>query len=97
MKIFPEEELFGLGSQMRRIVVSIAGNIAEGYRRKYRKEYIPFLHVAYGSCREPETWVSLSSDFGMVDRETFRKRSGLGTEISKLLRKLILSLSKSEV
>jgi four helix bundle protein len=97
MKIFPKEELFGLGSQMRKWAISIAGNLAEGYRRKYRKEYIHYLYVAYGSCRGLETMISLSSDLGMIDRETFGKRSGLEPEFSKLLRKLILSLSKSEV
>jgi four helix bundle protein len=96
MKIFPKEELFGLGSQMRRRAISIAGNLAEGYRREYRKEYIHYLHVAYGS-RELETMISLSCDLEMIDRETFGKRSGLEPEFSKLLRKLILSLSKSEV
>jgi four helix bundle protein len=50
MKIFPKEELFGLGSRVRRRAISIAGNITEGYRRKYRKEYIQFLPVAYGSA-----------------------------------------------
>jgi four helix bundle protein len=96
-RIFPKTELFGLVSQMRRSAISIACNIAEGYRRKYRKEYIQFLHVAYGSCSELETLISLSFDLGMTEQETFAKMKDLETEVSKLLRKLILSLSKSEV
>jgi len=96
-KMLPKEELFGLVSQMRRGAISIACNIAEGYRRKYRKEYSQFLHVAYGSCSEMETLISLSFDLGMIEQETFGKLSDLETEISKLLRKLILSLSKLEV
>ena len=96
-KMFPKTELFGLVSQMRRSAISIACNIAEGYRRKYRKEYIQFLHVSYGSCSELETLISLSFDLLMIEQEPFAKRKDLETEVSKLLRKLILSLSKSEV
>ena len=96
-KIFPKGELFGLVSQMRRSAISIVCNIAGGYRRKYRKEYIQFLHVAYGSCSELETLISLSFDLGMIAQETFGKLSELETEVSKLLRKLIISLSKTEV
>jgi four helix bundle protein len=96
-KIFPKTELFGLVSQMRKSAISIACNIAEGYRRQYRKEYIRFLHVAYGSCSGLETLISLSFDLGMIEQETFAKLKDLETEVSKLLRKLILALSKSEV
>ncbi len=48
-KKFPKEEIFGLVSQMRRSAVSIPCNIAEGYRRNHRKEYIQFLYIASGS------------------------------------------------
>ncbi len=53
-------------------------NIAEGYRRRYRKEYIQFLHVAHGSCGELETLISLSYDLGMIEQETFGKLSESG-------------------
>jgi four helix bundle protein len=59
-KKFPKEEIYGIISQMRRCAVSIPCNIAEGYRRGHRKEYIQFLYVAYGSCSELETLLSLS-------------------------------------
>ena len=48
-KNYPEEEKYGLISQMRRCAVSIPSNIAEGYRRVGRKEYIQFLRIALGS------------------------------------------------
>jgi four helix bundle protein len=48
-KTFPREELFGLVSQMRRSAVSIPCNIAEGYCRTHRKEYVQFLNIAFGS------------------------------------------------
>ena len=70
---FPEEELYGLSSQMKRAVISIPSNIAEGYRRGLRKECIQFLRAAFGSCSEPETQVSLAYDLKFLsdkDRNT---------------------------
>ena len=91
---YPKEEIYGLVSQMRRSAVSIPCNIAEGYRRGYRKEYIQFLRMAHGSCGELETLLSLSYDLAILDRITFEKLYPLQEEISKLLRALISSLLK---
>ena len=52
---FPADEQYGLVSQMRRSAVSIPCNIAEGYCRAHRKEYVQFLSIALGSCGEEET------------------------------------------
>jgi four helix bundle protein len=52
---FPKAETYGLTSQIRRASVSLASNIAEGYGRKSRGEYIHFLHIALGSLRELDT------------------------------------------
>ena len=51
-KTFPKEELYGMTTQIRRASVSIAANIAEGYGRKTRGEYIQFLYIAQGSLKE---------------------------------------------
>ena len=91
---YPKEEIYGLTSQMRRSAVSIPCNIAEGYRRGHRKEYIQFLYMAQGSCGELETLMSLSYDLGMFDKNTFEKLYPMQEEVSKLLRGLITSLSK---
>ncbi|MDR3689547.1 MAG: four helix bundle protein [Fimbriimonas sp.] len=53
----PSEERFGLTQQMRRAAVSVPSNIAEGYGRRYRKEYLKFLSDSYGSLYELETQV----------------------------------------
>jgi len=93
-KNYPKEEIYGLTSQMRRSAVSIPCNIAEGYRRGHRKEYVQFLYIAQGSCGELETLMSLSNDLGMLDRNTFEKLYSMQEEVSKLLRGLISSLLK---
>jgi four helix bundle protein len=52
---FPRTEIYGLTSQIRRASVSVASNIAEGYGRKSKSEYVHFLHIALGSLRELDT------------------------------------------
>lgn len=52
---FPNSELYGLSSQMRKAAVSIPSNIAEGFVRQYTKEYTQFLFISLGSCAELET------------------------------------------
>jgi four helix bundle protein len=93
---YPYDERFGLVSQMRRSSVSIPCNIAEGYSRKYIKEYLQFLYVAYGSCSELETLLALSKDLGLLNGEKYSKLYDLQEEVSKLLNGLIKSLSQKK-
>jgi len=65
-KNFPNDEIYGLSSQMRRAAVSIPSNIAEGYGRYYNKEYKQFLSIAYSSLCELETQYLLSVDLGYI-------------------------------
>jgi four helix bundle protein len=89
---FPKAEQYGLVQQMRRASVSIPSNIAEGYRRKNRKEYIQFLNIAYGSSGELDTQMSLAHDLGMLQEDDFIVVQRLTEEVSKLLFNLIKSL-----
>ena len=91
-KNYPKEEIYGLVSQMRRSAASIPCNIAEGYRRGHRKEYIQFLHLAHGSCGELETLLSLSLDLGLLDKNVFDGLYSMQEEVSRLLNGLISSL-----
>jgi four helix bundle protein len=62
-KEFPIEEKFGLTSQIRRAIISIPSNIAEGTSRSSDKEFSRFLEIGLGSSFELETQLILSSDF----------------------------------
>jgi four helix bundle protein len=64
---FPIEEKYGLTSQIRRAVVSVPSNIAEGYGRKTTTDYIKYLYIAYGSLCELETQIFLSSDLDLIE------------------------------
>lgn len=66
-KSFPKEEAYGMMSQIRRSSAGIAANIAEGYGRGNRNEYIHFLRIAQGSLKELETHLFLSGMVGLAE------------------------------
>ena len=57
---FPTHEKYGLSSQMQRAAVSVPSNVAEGYRRQYRKEYLQHLSIAHGSLAELDTQLEIA-------------------------------------
>ncbi len=66
---FPQSELYGLTSQIRRSAVSVASNIAEGYGRKTKSEYIQFLHISLGSLRELDTQLIIAHRVRLTDHK----------------------------
>lgn len=66
---FPENEKFGLISQLRRASISIPSNIAEGASRSSNKDFARFLEIAMGSAYEIETQILISSDLGFLSEE----------------------------
>ena len=66
-KQFPQEEIYGLTSQIKRAVVSVPRNIAEGAGRKSSKEFIQFLYISLGSLSEVDTQLLLAKRLDFVE------------------------------
>lgn len=90
---FPKSEIYGLASQMRRCAVSIPSNVAEGYTRAHRQEYIQFSRTAFASGAELETQLLLAKELGFINLKDFTSLSDLLTEVMKMLNKLTSVLS----
>ena len=89
---FPTEERYGLTLQIRRSVVSIPSNIAEGYGRKTTLDYVRMLYISYGSVCELETQILLVGDLGLIENgELFTLKKDIA-EIERMLKTLIKSL-----
>ena len=88
----PKDELYGLVNQMRRAVVSIPSNIAEGNSRNSHKEYIRFLSIARGSKSEIETQLVICERLKYLDNGDLKHAVGLCSEVGKMLNALIKKL-----
>jgi len=91
---FPKLEQFGLPQQLRRASVSVPSNIAEGWGRKSRVDYVRFLKMARGSMYEVQTQLSIASDLGFMTQE--HEIHELAAESERVLNGLIRALENSE-
>jgi four helix bundle protein len=92
---FPNQEKFGLSSQINRSAVSIPSNIAEGAGRNSNKEFIQFIGVATGSLYELETQLIIAEQIGYLKDEEFQLLLELIKEIGNMLFALKKSLDNS--
>ena len=92
---FPDSEKFGLTNQLRRAVVSVPSNIAEGQARQHTKEFKQLLYVARGSLAEVDTQLTIAAELGFADggAET-RVRERLD-EVRRMLNGLAAKLPRS--
>ena len=88
----PKEEQFELASQMRRAVVSIPSNIAEGQGRKTAREFLRFLSIARGSRAELETQLLLAQRLGYLTKEQIEPAVLLYNEVGRMLHSLMQSI-----
>ena len=91
-KGFPKEEIYGMTSQIRRAAASIPANIAEGYGRKSRAEYIRFLYIAQGSLKELETHLLLSQRVELESPQNISPILKQCESVGRLLTALIRAL-----
>ena len=89
VKLLPKEELYSLSDQMRRAVISIPSNIAEGQQRNTTKDFLRFLSIAKGSLGELETQLIICEKLGYLTTEQTQPIVAQCTEISKMLNALI--------
>ncbi|MBX7173547.1 MAG: four helix bundle protein [Pyrinomonadaceae bacterium] len=93
-KKFPREELYGLTLQIRKAVVSIPSNIAEGQGRNSTKEFIRHLFIAYGSLMETETQGLVAEMQSYITAEETVVLMNKTAEVGRLINGLINSLEK---
>ncbi|MEG4087652.1 four helix bundle protein [Microcoleus sp. POL10_C6] len=88
---FPKSELYGLTSQVRRSAVSVASNIAEGYGRRTKNEYLHFLHISLGSLRELDTQLIIAQRVKLADNKLF---TPLINEVEEMQKIMVATVNK---
>jgi four helix bundle protein len=94
-RTFPKEELYGLSSQLRRAVVSIPSNIAEGQGRAGPVEFSRFLNIAYGSLLEVETQLLIAKRLQYVNETELNSVLELVSRVGQLINGLLRSLKNT--
>jgi four helix bundle protein len=93
---FPAVEQFGLTSQIKRAVISITSNIAEGFSRQTKPDKIHFYHIALGSCTEVQNQLMAARDLEFLSVSEFKNLADLSVEVHKILNGLIKSLKDNK-
>lgn len=86
---FPSAEAFGLMSQLRRAVVSITSNIAEGFSRHSFRDKVHFWNIALGSLTEVQNQLLIARDVGYLTKKQFSSLADQTVTVSKILNGLI--------
>ena len=94
---FPKREIYGLTSQVRRAAISVPSNIAEGYGRGSRREYIQFLSIAQGSLKEMETQTIIAQRLAYATPSQAERVLTEAEVVGKMLGSLIRSLKAKGV
>jgi len=91
---FPDEEKFGLVSQLRRSAISVPSNMAEGYGRNSNKDFIRFLNIAMGSLFEIQTQIQIAYNLKFIEQQNFDELFEQSREIERMMSSFIKSLDK---
>lgn len=93
---FPMDEKYSLERQLKRAIVSVPANIAEGCRREHQKELIHFINISLGSLSEFRYYLLLCKDLGYLSEVIFNELMKECLLIDKMLDSLKLKLKKSK-
>ncbi|MDP2692598.1 MAG: four helix bundle protein [bacterium] len=88
-KNFPKEEMYGLSSQLRRALISITSNIAEGFGRPSYKEKLRFYYISKGSLLETQNQLIVAKDLNYLSKEDFDKINNKLIIVHKMLNAFI--------
>ncbi len=91
---WPDDERYGMTSQIRRAAFSIPSNVAEGHGRLGKAEMRHHLYIAHGSLCEVETLIYLAADLGMLDQERRDSFLADSAEVGSIVRGFIMSLDR---
>jgi four helix bundle protein len=94
-KSFPAEERFGLSAQVRRAVVGVPSDIAEGHGRSSKADFLRFLDMALGSLNETETQLLAAAKLGYLEEPQLIRAFELSEGVRGLTKALIASLRRS--
>ena len=97
IKTFPMEEKYNLTDQLRRAVVGIPSNIAEGAARNTKKEFANFLYIAQGSLSELDTQLEIAFKVGYIKSNDFENLELKMDRIGKMISGLIKALKQSTI
>jgi four helix bundle protein len=94
-KQFPDSEKFGMTGQLRRAIISVCSNIAEGSSRKSKKDQVHFYNIAFSSLMETLNQLIISNDLEYLDYQSLTELRKEIHPISLMLNGLCNSLGKS--
>ncbi len=89
VKVFPADELYALTSQIKRSATSIPSNIAEGYGREGKKDYLRFLNIALSSLFELQTQIEIAFNLAFIKEDNFNALYDSTREIERMLTSFI--------
>ncbi|WP_317167644.1 four helix bundle protein [Flagellimonas sp. HSM57] len=91
---FPKEEVYGLTSQIKRSAISVPSNIAEGYGRKGKKDYLKFLNISISSLFELQTQLEIANNLKFLTDKDFKEVYEDSREIERMLSSFIRKIAE---
>jgi len=95
-RTFPDEELYGIVSQMKRAASSITANVAEGFSRYHYNDKIRFYLNARGSVSELQNFLFLSRDLNFIGEKIFAPLYATSEDVAKLINGMVRSIEKQK-